>query len=143
MGKEKFIPIFAMIVLIIGIISTLYVSAIEKNNKSPDNILLINGKEYSFDELCNDFQLIKINTDDGEKTGLPLEKLISYAGVNCPSCNEYNFVASDPYQKTVSWKDVKNGILTYSEEYNLRVYFPNLPHAIWVYNLIKIEVNKL
>jgi len=142
-GKEKIIPILAMVVLLIGIFSTIYVNAIENDKKLPDNKLMINGNEYSFEKLSKNFQSVTIETDDGEKTGLPLEKIITYAGVNCPSCNRYTFKASDPYQQTALWTDVKTGILTYDEKYNLRVYFPNLAHTFWVYNLIEIEVNKL
>jgi len=143
MGKEKAIPIFAMVVLVIGITSTLYVNAIEKNNNISDNKLLINGFEYSFEDLSNNIETVSIVTDDGERIGIPLEKIITFSDVNCPACNEYKFIASDPYQQIISWNDVKTGILTYNEEYNLRVYFPNLPHSFWVHNLIEIEVNLL
>jgi len=143
MGKEKIVPVLAILVLFIGIASTIYVDAIENDEKLPENRLIINEHEYSFEELSKNFQQETTETDDGEKTGLPLEEIIIYSGVNCPSCNKYTFKASDPYQQTVSWDDVKTGILTYDKEYNLRVYFPNLAHSFWVYNLVEIEVSKI
>lgn len=142
-GKEKLIPILAMVVLLIGIISTIYVNANENQERSSDKIIMINGNIYSFIELSSVFQNITINTDDGEKTGLPLEKIISFAGVNCPTCKKYTFKANDNYQQTVLWKDVKTGILTYEKNHKARVYFPNLAQTFWVYKLIEIEVNDL
>jgi hypothetical protein len=141
-GKEKLIPILAMTVLLIGIISTIYVNANE-NDEEIQGEIIINETYYSFAELSNIFGNITIKTDDGDKSGLPLEKIIAYSGVICPSCNSYTFRASDSYQQTASWKDVKKGVLTYSDEYNLRVYFPDLAQTFWVYNLIEIEVNKI
>jgi len=142
-GKEKLIPILAMAVLIIGIISTIFVNANESSEKLSDATIKINGNQYDFTQLNQYFKNITIETDDGEKTGIPLEKIISFSGINCPSCNKYTFIARDPYQQTVLWKDVKTGVLTFDNKYNLRVYFPNLAHTFWVYNLKEIEVNKL
>jgi len=142
LGKEKIIPILAMAVLIIGIISTIYVYANENSEELTGIYIIINGNQYSFNELNEKFQNITIETDDGEKIGIPLEKIIPFSGIDCPSCNKYTLIASDPYQQTVLWKDVKTGVLTYDTKYNLRVYFPNLAHTFWVYNLKEIEVNK-
>ena len=142
-GKEKLIPILAMTVLVIGIISTIYVNANENNQRPPGAVITIYGNQYSFNELNEIFQNITIETDDGEKIGIPLEQIIPYSGVNCPSCNKYTFKASDSYQQTALWKDVITSVLTYDDEYNLRVYFSDLAHTFWVYNLIEIEVNKL
>ena len=142
-GKEKIIPILAMAVLIIGIISTIYVNANENKEELQEKIIIINGNQYSFTELNNLFQNITIETDDGEKIGLPLEKIILFSGVNCPTCNRYTFIARDPYQQTALWKDIKTGILTFDNEHKIRVYFPNLAHTFWIYNLKEIEVNEL
>ena len=142
-GKEKIISILAMIVLLIGTFSTIYVNANKNEEKIQGAFIKINGNQYSFNELYDNFQNITIETDDGKKIGIPLEKIIPYSGVNCPSCNRYTFKASDPYQQTALWGDVKTGILTYDEEHNIRVYFTNLAHTFWVYNLVEIEVNKL
>jgi len=142
-GKEKIIPILAMAVLVIGIISTIYVNANENNQRPAGALIIINENQYSFNELNEIFQNITIKTDDGNKIGIPLEKIIPFSEVKCPSCNSYTFKASDSYQQTAFWKDVKTGVLTYDEEYNIRVYFSNLAHTFWVYNLIEIEVNSL
>ena len=142
-GKEKLIPILAMAVLLIGIFSSIYVNANENDQRSAGAIVIINENQYSFNELNEIFQNITVKTDDGNKIGIPLEKIIPFSGVKCPSCYSYNFKASDSYQQTAFWKDIKTGILTYDEEYNLRVYLPNLAHTFWVYNLIEIEVNNL
>ncbi len=143
LGKEKIIPLLAVTVLFLGIISTIYVNANENDKNLPENIILIYGTEYSIEELFANFENITIDTDDGKKTGLPLEDIISYSGVPCPSCNKYTFLANDNFKQTVLWKDVKTGILAYEKKYNTRVYFPNLAHTFWVYNLIEIEVNNV
>jgi len=142
-GKEKIIPVLAMTVLLIGIVATVYVNALENNTKGPDNFFTINGNKLSFESLSETTQEITIETDEGNKTGLSLEGIITESGISCPSCYRYTFKASDPYQQTVSWNEVKTGILTYSQEYNLRVYFPNIAHTFWVYDLIEIEVNEV
>ena len=143
LGKEKIIPILAMVVLFVGIAATIYVNANENQETINEKEIIINEQIYSFEDLSKIFQNITIITDDGEKTGLPLNDIIVYSGVTCPNCNRYIFRANDPYQQTILWNDVKTGVLTYDEKYNLRVYFPNLAHTFWVYNLVEIEVNKL
>jgi hypothetical protein len=158
-GKANIIPILAMIVLFIGIVSSVYVNAIEnegennfrnilssingKDYAEDDYLILVNGNVYSFDELFNQFQTMTIETDDGEKTGIPLDLIILFSGVSCTSCNSYTFKASDPYQQTLLWDDVQTGILTFDGTYNARVYFPNTAHSYWVFNLVEIEVNNL
>ncbi len=134
MGKEKLLPIFAMIVLLIGSFSALYVNAnqlsIEKDT------IILNNQRFNADELFDSVEIRSIETNEGERTGLALDKLISFSGVNCPSCHKYTIIAKDPYQKTVNWEDMKRGVLT---DYG-RVYFKDKAHAFWVYDVVEIEV---
>ena len=132
MGKEKLIPIIAMIVLLIGSISAIYVHATQVNK---DTITIL-GQEYSVDEIFNLIKIKTINTDIGEKTGVSLEDLILKLNIGCPSCKTYTIKGNDGYQQTVDWATLRTGVLTDFRT----VYFPDTAHKFWVKNIIEIEV---
>lgn len=132
MGKEKIIPIFALIVILVGIFSTIYVNG---TNIDKDTIK-INGQDYTIDQLFSMGKIRVIETDEGEKTGIALDDLIPKMGVGCPQCVKYTIKAKDKYQQTVDWDIMKTGILTD----NCRVYFPDTAHSFWVRDVIEIEV---
>lgn len=132
MGKEKIIPIIAMSVLLIGIVSTIYVHATQLEQST----LKINGQDYTLDQLFLIGEIRVIETDEGDKTGIALDDLISKVGVGCPQCQKYTIKAKDRYQQTVDWDIMKTGILT---DYG-RVYFPDTAHTFWVRDVIEIEV---
>ena len=131
-GKEKIIPIIAMIVLLTGIFSTIYVNA----NQIEKNSIKINGQEYTLDQLILLGVKRVIETDEGEKTGVALDELITKVGVVCTQCQDYTIKAKDGYQQTVNWDILKTGILTE----NGIVYFPDTAHSFWVRDVIEIEV---
>jgi hypothetical protein len=130
-GKE-IIPIIAMIVLLIGTASTLYVHATQINKDT----ITINGQEFSIDQLFSMVDTKTIETNEGEKTGIALDDLMIKVGIGCMSCNNYIIKAKDKYQQTVNWDVMKTGILT---DYS-RVYFPDTAHTFWVRDVIVIEV---
>ena len=131
-GKEKIIPILALIVILISGSSTAYVylSQIEKDT------ITIYGEEYTIDQLFLIVDIKTIQTVEGEKTGISLGDMIQKIGISCPSCYEYTIKAKDGYEKTVSWDILNTGILT--DDY--RVFFPDTPKAFWVRDIIEIEV---
>ena len=132
MGKEKIIPILALVVIIIGGISTAYVYATQVDK----NTITLNGQDYTIDQIFYIGRTKTIQTIDGEKTGVALDDLILKAGVGCPSCNVYTIKAKDGYEKTVDWDIMKTGVLT---DYK-KVFFPNTAKAFWVSDIIEIEV---
>jgi hypothetical protein len=133
-GKEKLIPIIAMSFLLIGILSTLYVHG---SQVSKETITLV-GKEYTINQLFSLGSLRTIHTDEGVKTGVALDTLlIATTDLGCLSCHDYTFKARDGYQQTVDWELMKNGVLT---NYR-RVYFAGAAHALWVRDVIEMEVN--
>ena len=71
-----------------------------------------------------------------KKTGVALEDMVPIVGVGCPSCHEYTIKAKDGYQKTVGWDIMKTGILTDIK----KVFFPDIPKAFWVGDIVEIEV---
>ena len=132
MGKEKLIPVLAMIVLLIGIFSAIYVHATMINKET----ITIQGKEYTIDQVFSITQTKTIVTDEGEKTGVALDDLIKKIGFGCTSCHNYVFKAGDGYQQTISWDLMQNGVLTE----NRKIYFPDTAHALWVHAIVEIEV---
>jgi len=131
-GKEKIIPIIAMVVLLIGIFSTIYVDA----NQIEKDTIKINGRDFTLNQIFSDGVERTIETDEGEKTGVALEYIIINAGVDCTNCHDYTIKAKDGYQQTVNWNILKTGILTDYE----RVFFPDTAHSFWVRDVIEIEV---
>ena len=132
MGKEKIIPILAIVFLITGTTSAIYVHEAQINKDT----ITINGQEYTAEQIFSTAEYKTIETDEGIKSGVSLESLMVKVGITCPSCNKYTFKAKDGYQQTVDFETLKSGILTnYS-----RVYFPNTAHALWVRDVIEIEV---
>jgi hypothetical protein len=132
MGKEKTIPIIAMIILLVGIFSTLYVHATQVNKDT----ILINEKEYTIEHLFLIGAKKTIQTDEGEKYGVSLEDLILKTSIDCSKCHEYTIKAKDGYQQTIPWNIMKTGVLTKE----VRVFFPDTAHSFWVRDVVEIEV---
>lgn len=144
LGKEKTIQILAITVILISIGCTLFVHARQveieqqlQHYQKDEKIVTIFNQDYTINKLFLELENKTIDTDEGEKTGIALDSLIEYTGINCPSCNKYTFKAIDGYQQTVDWSNMKKGILTE----NSRVIFPDLAHAFWVRDVIKIETS--
>lgn len=134
MGKEKLIPILALIVLLIGSGSTVYVYATQPVIKVDlDNITIYN-KEYTIEEL---FSTVEPRVFDSMNfSGIALDDLIIKAGVECPSCNSYTITGEDGYQKTVTWENMRNGLLTADK----MTVFSDLPKAFRVRDVVEIGV---
>jgi len=131
MGKEKIIPILALIVLVLSGTATAYIYATQVDKET----ISINGEEYTIEQLFYLAESKTIETVDGEKTGASLEELIPKVGIACPSCHEYTIRAAD-YEKTVDWEIMRTGVLSDIK----KVYFPDTPKAFWVGDIIEIEV---
>ncbi len=132
MGKEKLIPILALVVILVGGFSAIYVHATQVNKDT----ITINEEEYTIDQIFYMSDSRTINTSDGEKSGIALDDLMFKVGVGCPGCHEYTIKAKDGYQKTVTWDFIKNGILTEDG----RTFFSEGPRAYWVRDVVEIEV---
>ena len=128
MGKEKFIPIFALIVLLIGSLSSVYVYATQINSE----YIKVNGQDYTIDQL---FFIGKKRTFD-TYSGIALDDLIVKTGVSNPEKHEYTIIAADGYQKTVKWENMEKGLLTKDGQ----SIFDGLAKAFWVKDIVKIEV---
>ena len=99
---------------------------------------MVNDKAYGWDAAFEDFEVVTLESADGTPwTGVRLSDLVTDSGVANPESHEYKLVGSDGYTKTVSWSDMENGLLTKEEK---RAYFPDLPKAYYVRDLVEIEV---
>jgi hypothetical protein len=128
MGKEKLIPILAIAVLFIGGLSSFYVYATQINSE----YIKINGQEYTVDQLFFIGEERTIETF----TGIALDNLMIKVGISNPEAHEYTIIASDGYQKTVKWENMKNGLLTEEGQ----SIFSDLAKAFRVKDIVKIEV---
>ncbi len=128
MGKEKLIPILAVAVLFIGSLSSIYVYATQINSEYID----INGQEYTVDQLFFIGEERTIETF----SGIALDTLMMKIGIPEPEKHEYTIIASDGYQKTVKWENMKNGLLTEDGQ----SIFSDLPKAFRIEDIVKIEV---
>jgi hypothetical protein len=132
MGKEKLLPVFAIIIILIACFSALYVHAVEVDSEK----IKINNQDFTINEFFSIADKRTIITDEGEKTGVALDDLILKTGSLCSSCNTYTFKAKDGYQQTVTWDYLEKGVLTKEN----RIYFSDTPHSFWVRDIVEIEV---
>ena len=126
--KMKWMPILAAAVLLIGIGATVYVNAA----KNDSGRILINGEEFNPDQLLEIAGKITLD----EVSGAPLDGLMVAVGVENPTGRLYTLIGADGYQKTVTWEEMANGIITRERE----SYFPDLAKAYHVKDIIEIKV---
>jgi hypothetical protein len=130
MGKDRFLPVIALIVLMVASISSVYVYTTQANTDT----ILINGQHYTVDQL---FSFTKPRAfADLNYSGIALDDLIVKTGVNNPESHTYTLIGSDGYQKTVIWENMKNGLLNKNRE----SVFSDLPKAFRVKDVVTIEV---
>ncbi len=130
LGKEKLIPIIALVLLLIGTSSSAYVYSIQSNADS----IKVNDQQYTIDQIF--FIAEKREFETLDFSGVALDDLIIKAGVGCLKCHKYTIIGSDGYAKTVTWENMQNGLLT---KEGLSV-FTDLPKAFRVKNVVEIEV---
>jgi len=131
MGKDRLLPIFALLILLIGSVSSVYVYAIQTTTDT----LEVNGKNYTIDQL---FSFVQVRTlNESQYTGIALDDLMLKTGVVQPEEYKYILKGSDGYEKTVTWENMKNGLLTKERE----SIFSDLPKAFHVKDITTIEVN--
>lgn len=132
MGKEKFLPVVAISVLFLGIFCSLYVNARMVDSTE----VLVHETTYSFDQLFIFYEEISMEIEGIMYSGIGLDELLIKSGVDTPETHLYQIHGSDSYQKTVTWDNIKNGVLTREGV----VVFNNLPKAFWIKDVVHIEV---
>ena len=130
MGKDRFLPIAALIVLAVASIASIYVYTTQASSGT----ILINGQHYSTDQL---FSSTKPRAfPDLNYSGIALDDLVIKTGIPNPESHTYTIIGADGYQKTVTWENMRNGLLTK----NCMVVFSDLPKAFRVKDVVTIEV---
>lgn len=130
MGKDRLLPILALILLFVASSSSLYVYALQTTTDT----LLVNGQQYSIDQL---FLLVKPRSfNDLQYTGIALDDLMLKTGVSNPEQHTYTLKGSDGYEKTVTWENLRNGLFTKDHE----SIFSDLPKAFQIKDIVIIEV---
>ncbi len=139
--KEAIVSIVAIILLSIGITSTIYVQShqVEKG----EFITVANEKIY-INDIFDKCKIINITVNEKgvEKNyeGVILSDIINMTNLKNKEGHDYTIVGANPdgstYQKTVSWNNMENGILTKER----RTIFPNLRRAFWIKDIIEIKV---
>jgi len=130
MGKDRLLPIFALLILLIGSVSSIYVYA----TQATTNTLLVNGQHYTMDQLFSLAQPRSFN--ESQYSGIALDDLMLKTGVVHPEQHTYTLKGADGYEKTVTWENMKNGLLMKDKE----SVFSDLPKAFRVKDIITIEV---
>jgi hypothetical protein len=128
MGKQRTLPLFAITLLLLGSLATLYVHA----NTTHTQTITINNQEFSYEQIQTNTKPRTIDT----YTGIALDDFIQKSGITKPPTHNYLIIGSDGYQKTVQWTHLTTGLLTPEGE----VIFSTLPKAFRVKNVIQIEV---
>jgi len=127
MNKNKWIPIIAAVVLVIAIGASVYAFT----QQSSAGSVSINGTEYSARELMEMGSERSIE----EYSGAALDELVTSAGVAAPEAKQYTIIGADGYQKTVTWENMQNGILTP----DLMSAFSDLAKAFRVKDVVEIK----
>ena len=131
LGKDKLIPLLAIVVLLIGTGSSLYVQATQRE---VGETITIGDEVFIFEQLfqmCQQKELEEIGY-----SGVALDDVILKAGVSSPESHEYTIIGAVEYQKTVTWENMRNGVLTEEK----KVVFSDLPKAFRVRDVVEIEV---
>jgi len=134
--KRDFMVLSAIFLLGMSIAFNIYVC--ETKEEFSAGCIDVNGKEVCLDELYMKFgtKTIHNSITNESYTGVPLDKIIEFAGVKNLENHSYVIIGADGYRKTVKWEDMARGVLT--EEG--RVAFEHLPKAFMVKKAVKIEV---
>ena len=128
MGKVQYLPIIALIIILIGTGSSAYVYITTVDSHYID----INGQDYTIDQLL----FIGEEREFETFSGVALDDLMMKIGLVNPEEHEYTIIAADSYQKTVNWYNMKNGLLT-KDRVSI---FSDLPKSFRVRDIVKIEV---
>lgn len=137
--KTKYNRVLGIIAIMVLIASgTLFVSNVALKAEIETDFFTVNNKEYGWNTTFEKFEVVTLEDAEGNLwEGVMLADLLADAGVADPENHEYKLVGADGYTKTVGWSDMETGLLTKADK---RVFFPDLPKAYYVSDLVEIEV---
>ncbi len=133
MKFQKYLPIVAIIVLLVAIAATFFVNS----NKIDATQIIIDGEEYTINQFFQMAEERSVQAETGESgKGVALDQLMQAIGIQDPETRQYTLIGADGYQKTVMWENLQNGILSIERE----SVFSDLPKAFYVKEIVEIKV---
>lgn len=132
MGKNQVLPILALLLLLLGSVASLYVYATQTTTE----YIVVHGQQYTINQLFS-FTQPRVFADL-QFSGIALDDLLLKVGLSHPEQYAFTLKAADGYQKTVTWENMKNGLLTKDGQ----SVFSDLPKAFRVKDIVSIEVQK-
>ncbi len=135
---EKIVIIIAIFLLSMGLVSGVYIEKETDENETifADGYLEVEDSLLTMDNIFSRCTCHNHVTNRGNYTGVSLSCVINISNIQDPEIHDYAIIALDGYTKTVSWMDMKEGILT-DERYAV---FSHLPRAYWIKDVLRIEV---
>lgn len=129
------IPVITMIL----IMNVLAMGCVTDDCDDEDQwVIIVNGKEYTTDELIVTFTEVNITGSDGNNyTGISLSDLVNDTGLSDQESHNYTIIAADDSSKEFTWDDMQNGILVLDERKSV---FTEKEIENWVKDIVKIEV---
>lgn len=125
------------ILAVIILITSCAAFAYSQMPKSDAGLVVVNGVEYTWDAVFQNYDIQSFTANDNDFEGVALVEIIADAGVQDPDIHAYRLTGLDGYQKDVQWSNFQNGYLIEEEH---RAVFPDLTQSFWVKDLVKIEV---
>ena len=137
---EKIVLIIAIFLLSMGLTSGIYIEKkTDENEKTfiADGYLEVEDFLLALDNIFSNCTSHIRVTDRGNYSGVSLSCVINISNIQNPELHDYAIIGLDGYTKTVSWMDMKKGILT-NDRYAV---FAHLPRAYWIKDVLRIEVH--
>jgi len=101
--------------------------------------ITVNGVLYTWMQPFDLFtENIMYDNESNEYTGVLLSDLINATELANPQLHNFTIIASDDYQKEVTWDDMLGGILVNDEDH--KTFFPHLEKKYWVKDVVEISV---
>ncbi len=125
---------FLLIMILIITASSMACFGSDDDDDGPT--LIINGKEYSIDEIFTKFTEMTITSGDQEYTGISLSDLLNDTGLSDPGNDQYAIIAADGWTKNVTWTDIQMGVLVKAQTMTA---FPHLPGKYRVKDVVEIS----
>ena len=131
MNKMVIIGVIVAVVVVVAAVGFVFMGGSDEGTP-----MTFNGTEYTWNQLETEFGTKTV----GENTGVSLSAIMNstaFADLESDTQNETLFsIKAADWQKNVSWMDLQAGILM---EIDLKTYFPNLPGAYKVKNVVSID----
>jgi hypothetical protein len=99
--------------------------------------VIVNDTDYTRNDIFTYFGDVSFEANEDSYEGVRLSDVIIDTGLAKPGSHQYKIIASDGYQKDVTWEDMQNGFLVEDE---FKTIFPGLTRSFWVRDVISIEV---